>query len=92
MTRESKQLIAQVALRLALFCIWLAFVTFVTTTSCIFYILPLVKKPPFADSKTLQTVGVYGVTAVWVVLQILLAFLLPVWFMRRRAKHQNDAT
>jgi len=87
MTQDTKHFIAHFALRFALFCVWLLFVTFVTTTSCIFLCQSILQKPSVAYGETFRTVVIYGVGVVWFILQALLAFWFPAWFLRRLAKH-----
>jgi membrane-bound acyltransferase YfiQ involved in biofilm formation len=89
MTKDTRHLIVHLVLRFALFCVWLLFVTFVTTTSCIFFCQSVLQRSSVAHGETFRTVVIYSVVAVWLILQALLAFWFPAWFVRRRAKQRQ---
>lgn len=90
MTQDSKHLVVQLVFRLGLYCAWLAFVTFLTTISCIALFHGMLQieqvRSSVAHSEIWRNVIVYSIGIIWIVLQMFFAFLLPIMIFKRRAR------
>ncbi len=95
MIQNSKRPLAQVAFRFALFCAWFAFVTVLTTTGCMVLFQWLLQNRQVTaliqGDSIWRPVFVYGIVVIWMVLQVNLAFLLPIRILKRRERVKQYA-
>jgi hypothetical protein len=86
MTADSKLWLFKVASGVLIFCAWLVLATFVTTTSCIALFHLVLKneqvKSAVAHSDISRVMVAIGIGVVWAILQLFLAFLLPIRILK----------
>jgi len=95
MTPNSIHPIAQYDFRFALYCVWLVFITFLTTSGCLVLFDLLLHndqvRASVQNGQLWRSAIVYGIALIWMVLQVCLAFLLPFNILKRRARIKHDA-